>query len=183
MELEIRHLSALEFSVNAPILVDIYLAAMNYAPSVHEQRVQGWRHNCLRPGFAAVCATIENQVVGFAYGFTGTADYWWQRQILDGLSSDRPLTSTESEIIENYFEIAEVHVLPGYQGHGIGRKMMCELLSSITEEYAILSTPEVKNEDNFAFHLYHSLGFSDLLRHFKFSGDDRDFAVLYLKLK
>lgn len=180
--LTIRRLNTPEFSVNAPVLVDIYLRAMGYDPTIRETRINVWRRNSMNLGFKAVCALLDDRVVGVAYGFRGDQDHWWQHQLRRGLRDQGGPTHQELEIIGDYFEVAEVHVLPGQQGHGIGRKMMGELLRDNHAKFAVLSTPEVEDELNHAFSLYRSLGFSDLLRRFRFDGDQREFAVLHASL-
>ena len=42
----------------------------------------------------------------------------------------------------------------------------------------LLSTPEVPREESRAWRLYRRVGFTDVLRHFHFPGDERPFAVL-----
>lgn len=178
MALTIRKLSTPEFTINAPALVDVYITAMNYDAAIRDARIGVWRRNSLNPGFTAVCATFGDALAGVAYGFNGSPDHWWQRQLRRGLREKGGPTPDEVFRIRDYFEVAEVHVLPAFQGRGIGRSMMKQLLWNIPTSSAILSTPEVAHEDNYAFGLYRSLGFSDLLRNFKFDGDQREFAVL-----
>lgn len=178
----IRKLSIPEFTINAPVLVDVYIDAMNYDKAIRDTRIEVWRRNSQNPGFTAVAAVINDQVVGIAYGFNGSPDHWWQHQLRRGLRQQGGPTEEEIHIIYDYFEVAEVHVQPGFQGHGIGRKMMHELLKDAASSHAILSTPEIDEEANHAFSLYRSLGFSDLLRDFRFDGDQRAFAVLITPL-
>lgn len=178
VSLTIRRLSTPEFSVNAPVLVDIYIAAMGYNPAIRDTRINVWRRNSLNLGFTAACALLNDRVVGIAYGFRGDQDHWWQHQLRRGLRETGGPTTEEVEMLRDYFEVAEVHVMPGHQGMGIGRKLMLELLHDNPAGHAILSTPEIEGESNYAFGLYRALGFHDLLRHFRFDGDDREFAVL-----
>ncbi|WP_096457042.1 GNAT family N-acetyltransferase [Corynebacterium suranareeae] len=178
----IRKLSIPEFTINAPVLVDVYIQAMNYDKAIRDTRIEVWRRNSQNPGFTAVTALVDDQVVGVAYGFNGSPDHWWQHQLRRGLRQLGGPTETEFHIISDYFEVAEVHVHPDFQGHGIGRRMMHELLQDKASSYAILSTPEIEDEANKAFSLYRSLGFTDLLRHFRFDGDQRPFAVLVASL-
>lgn len=182
MPSSIRRLSTPEFTVNAPTLVDVYITAMDYDAAIRDARIQVWRRNSQNLGFTAVCALVDEEVVGVAYGFRGSPDHWWQHQLRRGLREKGGPTAGELTVIHSYFEVAEVHVLPGCQGHGIGRRMMHELLREVPEPRAVLSTPEVEAEDNRAFGLYRSLGFTDLLRHFRFDGDTREFAVLTAEL-
>lgn len=75
-----------------------------------------------------------------------------------------------------------MHVAPRAQGRGLGRAMLTELLRNAPASWALLSTPEVPGEDNAAFGLYRSFGFTDILRDFYYAGDPRPFAVLGLRL-
>lgn len=155
---------------------------MNYDKAIRSTRIEVWRRNSLNPGFKAVAALIDDQVVGVAYGFNGNPHHWWQHQLRRGLRQQGGPTKEELCMIHDYFEVAEVHVQPGFQGHGIGRKMVNELLRGTPASFAILSTPEIEEEANNAFGLYRKLGFTDLLRHFRFDGDQREFAVLVVPL-
>jgi ribosomal protein S18 acetylase RimI-like enzyme len=77
--------------------------------------------------------------------------------------------------LADYFELTELHVRPDAQGRGIGKALLTELLSRVDAPRALLSTPEGPTR---AWRLYRRLGFTDLLRHYHFTGDSRDFAVL-----
>lgn len=178
----IRRLSEAEFSVNCPDFVDIYIEAMGYDQSIREARIKAWRRETYQPGFTAVCALEQGRILGIAYGFLGSPDHWWHLQLRRGFNLNGGPTDAEFELLRNYFEVAEIHVAPGKQGHGIGRLLLTELLHNVPAGNALLSTPEVPQEDNFAFGLYRSLGFRDVLRHFHFTGDQRPFAVLAAEL-
>ena len=85
-------------------------------------------------------------------------------------------------MLRSYFEVAEVHGLPRMQGHGLGRQLLTELLWNAPGKWALLSTPEVPNESNRAFSLYRSMGFTDVIRQYRYPGDERPFAILKLPL-
>ncbi len=72
-------------------------------------------------------------------------------------------------------EIAEVHVLPGHQGRGIGLAMMLRLTAGRPERAAVLSTRDANTR---ARRLYHGLGFTDLLTGFEFPGTDLPYAIM-----
>ncbi|MFD4183642.1 GNAT family N-acetyltransferase, partial [Rhodococcus sp. NPDC058514] len=82
------------------------------------------------------------------------------------------------EVLGDYFELTELHVSRAAQGHRTGEGLLRRLLEGRTESYVLLSTPEVEGEDNRAWRLYRRLGFTDVVRHFTFTGDNRPFAVL-----
>lgn len=176
--MSIRRLTGGEFSLLVPRLVDIYLEAMDYEPDIHDARTQAWRREVIRPGFTCVIAAGPNDVVGLAYGFIGTPDHWWDYQLRRGMREQEVPESVQLEIRAGYFEVAEIHVRPGLQGHGIGRSLLTELLWNAPAPRALLSTPEVEGEANGAFGLYRSMGFVDVLRHFRYPGDQRPFAIL-----
>ncbi len=175
---EIRHLTPPEFSLLAPQLVEIYIEAMNYNPAILHSRIAGWRNDLVRAGFDAQIAIHHNEIVGVAYGFLGSPDSWWDAELRRGLRLQGGPTEQQWEILRSYFELAEIHVLPQYQGHGLGRKLLEALLCNAPARYALLSTPEVPNEDNGAFRLYRSTGFFDVLRGHLYPADARPFAIL-----
>ena len=106
---------------------------------------------------------------GFADGAPGQ---WWYEQVSRGLR-DR-----ERELPSDYVELTELHVSPTHQGRGIGGTLLRRFLADRPESRVLLSTPEVEGEDNSAWRLYRSLGFTDVLRSYRFEGDARPFAVL-----
>ena len=72
-----------------------------------------------------------------------------------------------------------MHVLPQFQGGGIGRRLLTSLAASVRHRAILLSTPDA---DTRAFRLYRSLGFVDLARGHLFPGDARPFAILGARL-
>lgn len=180
--MEIRRLTNAEFSMLVPTLVDIYMDAMGYPPSIRTQRLRVWRGEVAWPGFTAVIAIEESTVIGVAYGFLGARERWWDRQLLRALEQRGGPSEAENAILANYFEIAEVHVAPPHQGRGVGTLLLAELLRGVPARWALLSTPEVEAEANNAFSLYRKFGFKDLVRDFLYDGDNRPFAILSLDL-
>lgn len=178
MSVDIRRLSPAEFSMLAPDLVDIYLEAMGYDPSIRRQRVNVWRHEIMWEGFTSIAAVDNEQVVGVAYGFLGTRERWWDRQLVRSMRESGGITPERQRILDNYFEIAEIHVSPSRQGCGIGAALLTELLWLVPADWALLSTPEVVGEANNAFGLYRKFGFIDIARDFLYPGDHRPFAIL-----
>ena len=68
-----------------------------------------------------------------------------------------------------------MHIHPNWQGHGLGEALLRELARDRTERRMLLSTPEGENR---AWRLYRRLGFTDVLRNYRFTGDPRPFGVL-----
>ena len=178
VSITIRRLSPQEFSLLAPQLVEIYIEAMGYSPSIFPNRISSWRSEIIKPGFSAIVAEDARGVLGLAYGFLGSPDTWWDRQLRRGFFEAGGPTAEQYEILHSYFELAEIHVLPGSQGKGIGRRLLETLVWNAPARFVLLSTPEVENEANSAFGLYRSLGFFDVLRNHEYPADSRAFAIL-----
>ncbi|WP_087117796.1 GNAT family N-acetyltransferase [Corynebacterium urinipleomorphum] len=178
MSVTIRELSPHEFSALAPTLVDLYIKAMHYPVTIREQRVNIWRRDSTERDFTSVAAFDGDELAGIAYGFRGSPGRWWDQQLRRGLADNHAMTEHMLEVVDNYFELAEIHVSPQRQGSGIGRTLIHRLLQRAPQRHVLLSTPEVPQESNAAFGLYRSLGFEDVLRNFQYAGDPRPFAVL-----
>ncbi|MDO5031378.1 GNAT family N-acetyltransferase [Corynebacterium sp.] len=178
MTYSIRRLSPQEFAIAAPALVDIYIAAMSYSPSIRATTISRWKEDIMRPGFAAVAAVDEYGVAGFAYGFLGSPDTWWDRQLRRGLAERGGANPAQEEMLRSYFELAEIHVIPHAQGHGLGTALLTQLAWNLPAQHMLLSTPEVPREANAAFSLYRRMGFEDFLRHLMYPADSRAFAIL-----
>ncbi|MFW0787075.1 GNAT family N-acetyltransferase [Gordonia sp. CPCC 206044] len=183
--------------------LDVYVTAMNYPRGTEVHRAALWREHIGRPGWravgaiAAVSATQaraphvasrrlsrpvaigdDELLVGIAYGYRGDRDQWWNQQLRTGLRQAGTPRRVVDEITSDYFELTELHVHPSVQGRGIGQWLLGRLLAERPESKVLLSTPEIPAEDNRAWALYRRLGFSDVLRHFTFTGDPRPFAFL-----
>ena len=172
-----------EFRSHVDQLVDLYITAMGYRPAIRAERITSWEADSALPGFVAFAAVdSEGSIIGIAYGFSANLHGWWHRQVYRGVRTRLLLTPRLHHLMTTYFEVAEIHVEAQYRGLGLGRKLLEALLSATNHTHALLSTPEVAGENNGAFHLYRALGFNDLIRQFRFSGDSRYFAILYRQL-
>jgi ribosomal protein S18 acetylase RimI-like enzyme len=80
--------------------------------------------------------------------------------------------------LSDCFEVVELHVRPGAQGHGLGAAQLRALLGMAIARTTLLSTPEADEQRSRAWRLYRRFGFVDVLRDFLFPGDDRPFAIL-----
>ncbi|MBI9000871.1 GNAT family N-acetyltransferase [Corynebacterium sp. CCM 9185] len=180
-------MTPLEFVNHCPELVDVYWTAMDLdarglGGHSRQSRVRHWRSLVHNPGFRAICAVTNGRITGIAYGMDGELRRNWTRAIADGLARSGGSDPRWPEILADYYEISELHVLPEAQGQGTGRKLLTELLDGVPQRWALLSTPEVPNEANRAFSLYRALGFTDVVRYFTFFSDPRLFAVLAAEL-
>lgn len=113
-------------------------------------------------------------VIAFAYGFHGDRGQWWHDLVRSALIS-RSGPGAATEWLDDSFEVAEVHVHPEYQRHGIGRRLLYRLTGGRDERTAVLSTMDTNSP---ARRLYRSLGFTDLLTDYRFSGAPVPYAVM-----
>jgi ribosomal protein S18 acetylase RimI-like enzyme len=187
-----------EFRAAIRELVAVYAAAMN-AP----ERMLGGRESIMdrhaaNPGFRCLTATADGIVAGFTYGFHGESGQWWHDMVAGALAVDpwagypdqgayqgpagnsgQTMGSTAAAWLDDSFEIAELHVLPPYQGTGIGRSLLLSLTSGRQERTAVLSTADTPTR---ARRLYRGVGFTDLLTGFRFSGSEPPYAVMGAQL-
>jgi len=174
----------------------IYVAAMGYPPGTAAHRAPMWAEHMLRSGWQAAAAVGVDPsgaavgddpsgtgpacapLLGIAYGYRGARRQWWCEEVRSGLLASARSATAADALLDGYFELTELHVLPTAQGLGLGEQLLRRLLAERSERSVLLSTPEVPQERNRAWQLYRRLGFTDVLRHFRFAGDGRPFAVL-----
>ena len=155
----------------------VYVAAMGYPRSAIRQRAPLWREHTHRPGWRAVGGLDErNALLGLGYGYIGARGQWWHEEVRRGLLSTDP---RGLHWLNNYFELTELHVLPGAQGGGLGEHLLRTLLEGCDRGSVLLSTPELDPAAPArAWRLFRRMGFVDVLRQHRFVGDPRPFAVL-----
>lgn len=155
--------------------MSIYATAMGYPASAGPQRAVTARRHTSNHGFASRAALLpDGRLVGFGYGYTTASGQWWHDLVKRALGRE-----LAADWLTDAFELSELHVLPEYQGLGVGREVLTALASGIAHSAMLLSTPD---SDTRAFRLYRALGFVDLRRHYLFPGDSRPFAVLGARL-
>jgi len=113
-------------------------------------------------------------LAGFAYGFHGGGGQWWH-DLVSRTTASVLGTRAADDWFGDSLEIAEVHVLPSYQGRGTGLAMMLRLTAGRPERAAVLSTMDANTR---ARRLYRGLGFTDLLTRFTFPGTELPYAIM-----
>lgn len=167
--------SGREFAARVDDAMRIYVRAMSYTEHTGIQRAVSARKHVSLPGFACRAALLDDEsLVGFGYGYTTKPGQWWHDLVRRAVS--REVANTW---LLDAFELSELHVLPEYQGFGVGRRLLLSLAGGITHSAMLLSTPD---SDTRAFRLYRDTGFVDLARNYLFPGDARPFAVLGARL-
>jgi ribosomal protein S18 acetylase RimI-like enzyme len=155
-------------------VIAVYGQAMGYPPDLLEARRGYIAGHVRRAGFRAV-ATVDatGNLLGFGYGYTSGIGQWWHDQVRAALRRE-----ARRNWLSDCFEVVELHVRPGAQGHGLGAAQLDSLLRMATGRTTLLSTPEADEQRSRAWRLYRRFGFVDVLRDFIFPGDDRPFAIL-----
>jgi ribosomal protein S18 acetylase RimI-like enzyme len=181
----LRELDPVAFGADLAALMDVYQAAMGVAAIQLPGRRTIMQTHATYPGFRAIAVTAPpdgsasagsgpGTIIAFAYGFHGNNGQWWHDMVRSGLMV-KSGQGVVSRWLDDSFEVAEVHVLPQHQRHGIGRRMMHELTGGLTERTALLSTMDANSP---ARRLYRSLGFTDLLTGYRFAGAPVPYAVM-----
>ena len=169
--------------------VAVYSAAMNPPDRMLAGRESILERHAANPGFRALTALVRDgetggfpglagaRIAGFTYGFHGEHGQWWHDMVAGALalSMGPPGAAAATDWLADSFEVAELHVLPSYQGAGIGRSLLRRLLAGRPERTALLSTADA---DSRARRLYRGVGFTDLLTGFRFSGGEPPYAVM-----
>lgn len=167
-----------EFSALVPAAAHVYGLAMNRSPELVVQRREIIQSHLDRDGFLAVTATVDAELVGFGYGYHGRPGEWWHDVVATALArTPNGGRKTARQWLDDAFELAELHVLPQWQGHGTGRLLLARLLAGAAGRTVVLSTHD---RDSAARSLYRSVGFVDLLRDFVFPGSAEVYAIMGL---
>ena len=149
------------------------------------ERAAHARTHVHRPGLRVVaalapptptCPPDRAPLVGIAYGQPGARGQWWHDTVVAAL----PPGAWPRSWLSDVFEIVELHVLPEYQGHGLGRRLLRDLLDGCGRRTAALSALELP--DSPARRLYAGEGFVPLLTRLHFAGGDTPYAVLVKQL-
>jgi ribosomal protein S18 acetylase RimI-like enzyme len=177
---ELRELSAEQFTAELDALAGIYALAMSAPAAELPGRMSIMERHAGNPAFRAVVAVRPGSadgrrpLIGFAYGFHGSAGQWWHDVVTDSLTARRGREAAGLWLGDS-FEFAEVHVHPDHQARGTGRAMMHSLAAGRPERTAVLSTPHGQTR---ARRLYRSLGFVDLLVAFSFPGAGPPYTIM-----
>jgi ribosomal protein S18 acetylase RimI-like enzyme len=204
MRVSYSELEPREFRASIGELVGVYAAAMNPPERLIGGREAIMDRHAASPGFRCLTALDDGMVAGFCYGFHGQSGQWWHDMVASALASrsgagyadlraglragaesgsragaesgSGAAESAEAAAwLDDSFEVAELHVLPAYQGVGIGRTLLLSVTEPREERTAVLSTADAQTR---ARRLYRGLGFVDLLTGFRFSGAEPPYAVM-----
>ncbi|MGV9369080.1 N-acetyltransferase family protein [Micromonospora tulbaghiae] len=134
-KLRLRHHTAAEAELLVDQLVDVYLDAHaddgpRYTAERYEQQLAA---HMLRECWELVTARVDDELVGYIYGFPLAADTrWW-----DGIHEPVPDGFTDEDG-HRTFAVCELLVRRSWQRRGIARALQDRLLSTRREQRATL---------------------------------------------
>src|SRR5580692_1657465 len=117
----VSELTPAEFVARLDQLVAVYAAAMRPPAELLAGRRTIMAGHAGNPGFRALAVTDDGtgEAVGFGYGFHGAPGQWWHDTVRRALAASHG-TAGAAAWLDDSFEVAELHMAPDYQGHGVG---------------------------------------------------------------
>jgi GNAT superfamily N-acetyltransferase len=190
----LRELDPAGFAAHLDALMAVYAAAMHVPPPQLPGRRAIMESHLGHPAFRALVLTApagtgappgavsrgrharrdREVVVAFTYGFHGVGGQWWHDMVRSAVTATAG-PGVAAHWLDDSFEVAELHVRPEYQKHGIGKQLLLRLTRECTERTAVLSTMDTESP---ARRLYRGLGFTELLTDYWFAGADTAYAVM-----
>jgi len=117
----------------ASLVWPVYRHVFDDLPDERTWRADLWDRHCARAGFRLATATLDGDLVGFAWGYTGQRGQWWSDQV------DAALPDL-AHLVGGHFELVELAVLPHARGTGSGTGLHDLLLRDLPHANALLST-------------------------------------------
>jgi ribosomal protein S18 acetylase RimI-like enzyme len=138
-------------SQDAASLWPVYDAVFHDWPDFGAWRVGVWDKHVARDGFRLARAYDGNDLIGFAYGYTGRSGQWWTD------NARRVLAAEIAETwLDGHFELVSIGVLDRARGAGVGRALLRRITEGLRQERWLLMT--TADESDPARRLYASDG-------------------------
>ncbi|MFD7916689.1 GNAT family N-acetyltransferase [Streptomyces sp. NPDC059752] len=128
------------------------------------------RHMTCRGARALGAFAEDGALTGFVYGMPNDRTHWWSTIVEPYLRA-----GGYEDWLDGSFVITELHVHPGFQGHGVGRALITGITDDAVEPRSILSAIDTESP---ARGLYRALGYSDLARQVHFPSASMPYAVM-----
>ncbi|MCX5212841.1 GNAT family N-acetyltransferase [Kitasatospora sp. NBC_00240] len=154
----------------APYALEVQAQAFGLTAEEVAVRLQIVGRHALQPGVIALGAMSGGRLVGFGYGMPNHREHWWSTVIQPHLEAQG-----HGDWLDEVFAVTELHVLPGFQGQGVGSGLIRRLCEGSGLHRSILSAIDAETP---ARRLYRSLGYRDLARAVRFPNTDRPYAVM-----
>ncbi|MFE2727904.1 GNAT family N-acetyltransferase [Kitasatospora sp. NPDC059327] len=167
-------IEAIDLAAWAPQALDVQAVAFGLTPEEVLVRLHIVGRHAQQPGVIALGALSGGRLVGFGYGMPNRRDHWWSTVIQPYLE-----TRGYGAWLDDVFAVTELHVLPEFQGQGIGSALIGNLCARSGLPRTILSAIDAETP---ARRLYRSLGYRDLARAVHFPNTERLYAVMGAEL-
>lgn len=106
-------------------------------------------------GLLALGAHRQGELVGVLVGWPTASRQWWPNEVRPALRA-----SGNEHWLDDAFELAELHVHPDLQGHGIATGLLEEAQRRVDQSRVVLSTNAINNQH--ARRFYRNRGFRTL---------------------
>ncbi|GAA2752448.1 GNAT family N-acetyltransferase [Kitasatospora cinereorecta] len=163
-------IESIDLAACAPAVLEVQAVAFGLLPEEVAIRLPIVGRHALQPGVIALGALAEGRLVGFGYGMPNRRDHWWSTVIEPYLAA-----RGNDHWLDDVFAVTELHVLPEYQGRGIGSSLIRTLCERSGRPRSILSAIDAETP---ARRLYRALGYQDLARAVRFPNTVRPYAVM-----
>ncbi|MDH6128601.1 GNAT family N-acetyltransferase [Kitasatospora sp. GP82] len=163
-------IEAIDLAAWAPSALAVQAVAFGLRPEEVAVRLQIVTRHAQQPGVLALGAFSEGRLVGFGYGMPNRRDHWWSTVIEPYLAA-----RGHGDWLDGVFAVTELHVLPEFQGRGVGSSLIRSLCECSGLPRSILSAIDAETP---ARRLYRSLGYRDLARQVVFPSTVRPYAVM-----
>ena len=129
----------------------VYDAVFGDHPDQATWRETVWDRHTARDGFRLVRAYVAEELVGFAYGYTGQRGQWWTDRAADVLPPE-----VARDWLGGHFELVSIGVLGAVRGRGIGRALLRAVTDGLSQDRWLLMTS--RDPEDPAHRLYVSEG-------------------------
>ncbi|WP_354640518.1 GNAT family N-acetyltransferase [Kitasatospora camelliae] len=164
----------IDLAASAPTVLEVQAVAFGLTPQEVAVRLPIVGRHAEQPGVLALGAHAGGRLVGFGYGMPNRRDHWWSTVIQPYLAA-----GGYEDWLDDVFAITELHVLPEFQGRGVGSSIIRTLCDRSGRPRSILSAIDAETP---ARRLYRSLGYRDLARAVRFPNTVRPYAVMGARL-
>ncbi|MEV4615603.1 GNAT family N-acetyltransferase [Kitasatospora sp. NPDC049258] len=163
-------IEAIDLAAWAPAALEVQAVAFGLGPAEVAIRLPLVGRHALQPGVMALGAMSAGRLVGFGYGMPNHREHWWSTVIQPHLEA-----AGHADWLDDVFAVTELHVLPDFQGRGVGSSLIRTLCERSGKDRSILSAIDAETP---ARRLYRALGYQDLARAVRFPNTLRPYAVM-----
>ncbi|MEV6211009.1 GNAT family N-acetyltransferase [Kitasatospora sp. NPDC051914] len=167
-------IEVIDLAAWAPYALEVQALAFGLTPEEVAVRLHIVGRHAQQPGVDALGAMSGGRLVGFGYGMPNSREHWWSTVIQPYLEA-----GGHGDWLDGVFAVTELHVLPAYQGRGLGSALIRGLCERSGKDRSILSAIDAETP---ARRLYRSLGYRDLARAVRFPNTVRPYAVMGARL-